>query len=48
MADPKVEKIEKQLEETDVNKQESELSAAQMENVAGGGLVVGTLAHGNS
>jgi hypothetical protein len=48
MADPKTEKIEDQIVETDVSKQGSELSPEQMNNVDGGGLVVGTLAHGNS
>jgi hypothetical protein len=48
MADPKIEKIENQLEGAEVNKQdsskqESELSSTQMDKIAGGGLVVGTL-----
>jgi len=48
MADPKTEKIENPLEETGVNHQEgtkpdSELSSTQLDKIAGGGLVVGTL-----
>jgi hypothetical protein len=48
MADPKAEKIEISVQENDVKKQEiekqdGELSTKEMEKVAGGGLVVGTL-----
>lgn len=48
MADPKADKIENQVEQAEVTKQdikrqECELSATEMDNVAGGGLVVGTL-----
>jgi hypothetical protein len=43
MEDPNAVKIEKEVTKTDDQKQENELSAEQMEKIAGGGLVVGTL-----